>query len=76
MQAEKLEFRQNPTFEDCFPSSEKVYNEVEFEGETLRVPVRRVTLTTGAHFDIYDTSGPQVPAPPFASQPQSAVSGW
>jgi hypothetical protein len=60
LQADKLEFRQNPTFEDCFPSSEKVYKEVEFEGETLHVPVRRVTLTTGGLFDIYDTSGPQV----------------
>lgn len=25
---------------------------------TLRVPVRRIGLTTGAHFDVYDTSGP------------------
>ena len=27
-------------------------------GEDLRVPVRRIELTTGGHFDVYDTSGP------------------
>jgi hypothetical protein len=37
IQAEHLQFRQSPTFEDCFPSSEKCYKEVEFNGETLRV---------------------------------------
>lgn len=57
--AEDLNFRQTPTFKDCFPSSEKIYKTVDFQGETLRVPCRRVSLTNGDHFDIYDTSGPQ-----------------
>lgn len=26
----------------------------------LQVPFRRVALTNGTHFDLYDTSGPQV----------------
>jgi phosphomethylpyrimidine synthase len=35
--------------------SRKVYREA---GDGLRVPARRVDLTNGAHFDLYDTSGP------------------
>ncbi|HEX8758537.1 MAG TPA: phosphomethylpyrimidine synthase ThiC [Pseudonocardiaceae bacterium] len=35
--------------------SRKVYRET---GDGLQVPVRRVDLTNGAHFDLYDTSGP------------------
>src|ERR671916_2160256 len=35
--------------------SRKVYREA---GDGLQVPVRRVDLTNGAHFDLYDTSGP------------------
>jgi phosphomethylpyrimidine synthase len=35
--------------------SRKIYREV---GADLRVPVRRVDLTNGEHFDLYDTSGP------------------
>src|SRR5918998_6897813 len=35
--------------------SRKVYREL---GEGLRVPARRVELTNGEHFDLYDTSGP------------------
>jgi phosphomethylpyrimidine synthase len=35
--------------------SRKVYHEV---GNGLRVPARRVALTNGTHFDLYDTSGP------------------
>ncbi|MFD6098309.1 phosphomethylpyrimidine synthase ThiC [Nocardiopsis flavescens] len=39
--------------------SSKVYREIETpEGFTLRVPRRRVGLTDGGHFDLYDTSGP------------------
>lgn len=56
------EFRQRPTFEDCFPSSEKIYKDVQHEatGTTLRVPCRRISLTGGSGiFDVYDTSGPQ-----------------
>lgn len=34
--------------------SVKHYQEVD----DLRIPVRRVNLTTGGHFDVYDTSGP------------------
>eukprot|EP00878_Enallax_costatus_P006268 GHUV01006571.1.p1 GENE.GHUV01006571.1~~GHUV01006571.1.p1 ORF type:complete len:219 (+),score=31.96 GHUV01006571.1:173-829(+) len=56
---EELKFRQTPTFADCFPGSEKCYNTVEHEGYTMQVPFRRVHLTNGNHFDLYDTSGPQ-----------------
>jgi phosphomethylpyrimidine synthase len=35
--------------------SRKIYRTV---GNGLRVPARRVDLTNGAHFDLYDTSGP------------------
>ncbi|NEW39638.1 phosphomethylpyrimidine synthase ThiC [Nocardia cyriacigeorgica] len=38
--------------------SVKHYEQVEADGLTLRIPVRRINLTTGAHFDVYDTSGP------------------
>ncbi|MEV0295669.1 phosphomethylpyrimidine synthase ThiC [Nocardia sp. NPDC050710] len=34
--------------------SVKHYREVD----DLRIPVRRINLTTGGHFDVYDTSGP------------------
>lgn len=34
--------------------SVKHYQEVD----DLRIPVRRINLTTGEHFDVYDTSGP------------------
>ena len=32
-----MAFRQSPTFEDCFPSSEKLYKTVEHDGSTLQV---------------------------------------
>jgi phosphomethylpyrimidine synthase len=35
--------------------SRKIYREV---GDGLRVPARRVDLSNGDHFDLYDTSGP------------------
>src|ERR671917_23516 len=35
--------------------SRKVYRET---GDGVQVPVRRVDLTNGTHFDLYDTSGP------------------
>ncbi|KAI7843583.1 hypothetical protein COHA_002825 [Chlorella ohadii] len=55
-----LQFRQLPTFADCFPASEKHYREVDHNGALLRVPFRRVSLTGGSGvFDVYDTSGPQ-----------------
>lgn len=39
--------------------SSKAYREVAGpDGVTLRVPLRRVHLSTGADFDLYDTSGP------------------
>lgn len=56
---EDLKFRQNPTFADCFPGSEKCYNTVEYNGRTMQVPFRRVHLTNDTHFDLFDTSGPQ-----------------
>ncbi|AWV47255.1 thiamine biosynthesis protein ThiC [Mycobacterium leprae Kyoto-2] len=42
------------------PGSSKAYREVANPdgGPSLRVPFRRVHLSTGAHFDLYDTSGP------------------
>ena len=39
----------------AFPASEKVH----VEGGGLSVPMRRITLSNGEHFDVYDTSGPQ-----------------
>ncbi|GMH36895.1 hypothetical protein BSKO_04768 [Bryopsis sp. KO-2023] len=58
--AEDLSFKQRPVLEDCFPGSEKLYQEVQHGDETLRVPFRRVNLTGGSgHFDLFDTSGPQ-----------------
>ena len=33
----ELNFRQNPTFEDCFPASEKCYKTVTHDGLVLRV---------------------------------------
>lgn len=37
--------------------SHKHYEDITFEGNTLRIPSRRIELTTGEHFDVYDTSG-------------------
>ncbi|QDU84513.1 Phosphomethylpyrimidine synthase [Planctomycetes bacterium Pla163] len=42
------------------PNSSKVFEEVVHEGETLRVPLRRIQLSGApGHLDVYDTSGPQ-----------------
>ncbi|WP_227979390.1 phosphomethylpyrimidine synthase ThiC [Nocardia spumae] len=38
--------------------SVKHYEQVEADGSTLRIPTRRINLTNGEHFDVYDTSGP------------------
>ena len=47
-------------FEHCFPGSEKLHREVEHQGETLRVPFRRVHLSgEPGHLDLDDTSGPE-----------------
>ncbi|MGB0953532.1 MAG: phosphomethylpyrimidine synthase ThiC [Planctomycetota bacterium] len=54
-----LEPRSIPTFEECFPASEKRFQEVAHGEQTLMVPFRRINLTNGEHFDEYDTSGPQ-----------------
>ncbi|AEF34395.1 MAG: phosphomethylpyrimidine synthase ThiC [Mycolicibacter algericus] len=41
------------------PYSEKIYREIEAPGgAVMKVPFRRVNLTNGEHFDLYDTSGP------------------
>lgn len=60
----------NPKFKDvlqfneAFPNSEKLHQEVVYEptGETLRVPFRRIHLEDEDpgcdHLDVYDTSGP------------------
>jgi len=55
----ELQPRNIPTFEECFPASEKRVTEIAFEDLTLEVPYRRINLTDGTHFDVYDTSGPQ-----------------
>ncbi|MFK5956091.1 MAG: phosphomethylpyrimidine synthase ThiC [Planctomycetota bacterium] len=55
----ELQPRNIPTFEECFPASEKRVTEIAFEDLTLEVPYRRINLTDGSHFDVYDTSGPQ-----------------
>ncbi|UVO13700.1 phosphomethylpyrimidine synthase ThiC [Mycobacterium sp. SVM_VP21] len=45
------------------PYSEKAYREIEAPGGvTMKVPFRRINLTTGEHFDVYDTSGPYTDA--------------
>ncbi|WP_024440127.1 phosphomethylpyrimidine synthase ThiC [Mycobacterium sp. UM_WGJ] len=45
------------------PYSEKAYREFEAPGGvTMKVPFRRINLTTGEHFDVYDTSGPYTDA--------------
>ena len=45
------------------PYSQKAYREIEAPGGvTMRVPFRRINLTTGEHFDVYDTSGPYTDA--------------
>ena len=65
-QADDIKFIQSATFEECFPSSEKVYVEVTHNDELLKVPMRRVILTGGAgHLDLQDTSGAQVLYFPF-----------
>ncbi len=38
--------------------SVKHYAQVEADATTLHIPVRRINLTNGEHFDVYDTSGP------------------
>ncbi|MEJ6014334.1 phosphomethylpyrimidine synthase ThiC [Corynebacterium sp. H127] len=38
--------------------SHKVYTSVTFGDTELQIPARRIDLTTGEHFDVYDTSGP------------------
>ena len=53
------ELRSIPSFEECFPASEKLVRRVEHAGHALEVPFRRVSLTNGEHFDLYDTTGPQ-----------------
>jgi phosphomethylpyrimidine synthase len=57
----EVKLAQAPTLEDCFPNSEKVYVEVQFAGDVLKVPMRRIYIKEGAEYlDVPDTSGPQV----------------
>jgi len=52
--------RAQAPIETSFPSSHKIWREVEHAGETLRVPLRRIHLAGGEPaLDVYDTSGPQ-----------------
>eukprot|EP00879_Flechtneria_rotunda_P014993 GHRR01015667.1.p1 GENE.GHRR01015667.1~~GHRR01015667.1.p1 ORF type:complete len:236 (+),score=49.46 GHRR01015667.1:194-901(+) len=70
-----LKFRQNPTFKDCFPGSVKCYSTIEHNGQTMQVPFRRVHLTNGSHFDLYDTSGSQQDVDPRQGLPKLRA-GW
>src|SRR5258708_5087319 len=46
--------------DQSFPSSHKLYREVEHKHGALRVPFRRIHLAGGEPpFDVYDTTGPQ-----------------
>src|SRR5262245_32237467 len=46
--------------DQSFPSSHKVYREVEHGQASLRVPFRRIHLAGGEPaLDVYDTTGPQ-----------------
>ena len=48
----ELNFRQTPTFEDCFPASEKCYRTVLHDGLVLRVgPVLKSSVHSGACCD-------------------------
>lgn len=59
--AKNPSFHKAPKFEECFPASTKEYTEVTHQptGSVLRVPLRRIKLSDGTHFDVYDTTGPQ-----------------
>ena len=49
-----------PTLETCFPSSHKVFVSIQHGEHELRVPKRRIHLTSEhAPLDVYDTTGPQ-----------------
>lgn len=55
-------FRTIPTFEECFPGSEKTFTTTVHKetGSELVIPLRRVHLSGGEPpLDLYDTSGPQ-----------------
>jgi phosphomethylpyrimidine synthase len=52
--------RAQDPLESSFPSSHKIYRELEHRGAALRVPERRIHLSGGEPpLDVYDTSGPQ-----------------
>jgi len=65
--AKKINFKKNPTYEECFPRSEKKYKEVDFSSEyfetshqKIKIPFRRVSLKESTHhLDVYDSSGTQ-----------------
>ena len=55
-------FKPPVNYQECFPSSEKIYREAVHQGTgtVLQVPARRVNLSGGSGLiDLYDTSGPQ-----------------
>ena len=54
-----LEPRTLPRYEDCWTGSTQEWREVKHEGQTLRVPFRRVHLSNDEFFDLDDVSGPQ-----------------
>ena len=52
--------RQQESFEESFPNSEKIHKEVWHEERVLRIPERRIHLDGGSgSLDVYDTTGPQ-----------------
>jgi phosphomethylpyrimidine synthase len=52
--------RAQTPLEQSFPSSHKIYSEIDHGEFTLRVPQRRIHLSGGdPPVDVYDTSGPQ-----------------
>ena len=64
--AKKIKFKKNPTYEECFPNSQKRYKEIDFSSnyfnldEKIKIPFRRISLKDNLHhLDVYDSSGTQ-----------------
>ncbi|MBD61951.1 phosphomethylpyrimidine synthase ThiC [bacterium] len=65
--AKEIKFKKNPSYEECFPNSEKKYKKVNFssshfdlKNEEIKVPFRRISLKENTHhLDVYDSSGTQ-----------------
>ncbi len=63
----KIKFKKNPTYEECFPNSEKMHKKIDFsseyfelKNEKIEIPFRRIALKEKTHYlDVYDSSGTQ-----------------